>query len=123
VRIRSAAPIRAFLAPNVKPLLRQFAQNPRFPARVASTGPATVDAPAVRAGNGLSSDSGAPTVRSKAKPRSRRARIDGEQRNVCDDRIVFPFNSVSEEEMGKGILLWLLGIPIPIIIIILLIWH
>jgi len=25
--------------------------------------------------------------------------------------------------MGKGILLWLLGIPIPIIIIILLLWH
>jgi len=25
--------------------------------------------------------------------------------------------------MGRGILLWLLGIPIPIIIIILLLWH
>jgi len=25
--------------------------------------------------------------------------------------------------MGKGILLWLLGIPLPIIIILLLIWH
>jgi hypothetical protein len=25
--------------------------------------------------------------------------------------------------MGKGILLWLLGIPIPIIILILLVWH
>jgi len=25
--------------------------------------------------------------------------------------------------MGKGILLWLIGIPIPIIILILLFWH
>ena len=28
-----------------------------------------------------------------------------------------------EAEMGKGILLWLLGIPLPIIIILLLLWH
>jgi hypothetical protein len=26
-------------------------------------------------------------------------------------------------EMGKGILMWLIGIPIPIIILILLFWH
>lgn len=25
--------------------------------------------------------------------------------------------------MGRGILLWLLGIPIPVIILILLFWH
>jgi len=25
--------------------------------------------------------------------------------------------------MGKGILLWLLGVPIPIIILIVLLWH
>ncbi len=25
--------------------------------------------------------------------------------------------------MGKGILLWLLGIPIPIIILLLIFWH
>jgi len=25
--------------------------------------------------------------------------------------------------MGKGILLWLLGVPIPIIIVIVLLWH
>jgi hypothetical protein len=25
--------------------------------------------------------------------------------------------------MGRGILLWLLGIPIPIIILLALIWH
>jgi len=25
--------------------------------------------------------------------------------------------------MGRGILLWLLGIPIPIIILLLLFWH
>ena len=28
-----------------------------------------------------------------------------------------------EAHVGKGILLWLLGIPLPIIIILLLIWH
>jgi len=28
-----------------------------------------------------------------------------------------------EEAVGKGILLWLLGIPLPIIIILLLVWH
>ena len=28
-----------------------------------------------------------------------------------------------EEAMGKGILLWLLGIPLPIIILLLLFWH
>jgi hypothetical protein len=27
------------------------------------------------------------------------------------------------ENMGKGILLWLLGIPIPIIILLLIFWH
>jgi len=25
--------------------------------------------------------------------------------------------------MGKGILLWLLGIPLPIIILLLIFWH
>jgi hypothetical protein len=28
-----------------------------------------------------------------------------------------------ETPMGRGILLWLLGVPIPIIILILLFWH
>ena len=28
-----------------------------------------------------------------------------------------------EAAMGRGILLWLLGIPIPIIILILIFWH
>jgi hypothetical protein len=28
-----------------------------------------------------------------------------------------------EEIMGRGILLWLLGVPIPIIILLALIWH
>jgi hypothetical protein len=28
-----------------------------------------------------------------------------------------------ERDMGKGILMWLIGIPIPIILIILLLWH
>lgn len=30
---------------------------------------------------------------------------------------------MGENVMGKGILLWLLGIPLPIILILLLIWH
>jgi hypothetical protein len=29
----------------------------------------------------------------------------------------------SEETMGRGILLWLLGVPIPIIILLALVWH
>ena len=28
-----------------------------------------------------------------------------------------------EVEMGRGILLWFLGVPIPLIILILLFWH
>jgi len=28
-----------------------------------------------------------------------------------------------EETMGRGILLWLLGVPIPIIILLALLWH
>jgi hypothetical protein len=28
-----------------------------------------------------------------------------------------------EANMGRGILLWLLGVPIPIIIILALLWH
>jgi hypothetical protein len=27
------------------------------------------------------------------------------------------------KDMGRGILLWLLGVPIPIIILLALIWH
>lgn len=30
---------------------------------------------------------------------------------------------LEEADMGKGILLWLLGIPIPIIILLLIFWH
>jgi hypothetical protein len=28
-----------------------------------------------------------------------------------------------EKNMGRGILLWLLGVPIPIIILLALFWH
>jgi hypothetical protein len=28
-----------------------------------------------------------------------------------------------EEIMGRGILLWLLGVPIPVIILLALLWH
>jgi hypothetical protein len=30
---------------------------------------------------------------------------------------------IEEKVVGKGILLWLLGIPLPIIILLLLFWH
>jgi hypothetical protein len=37
------------------------------------------------------------------------------------------FDSNSEQKMeanmGRGILLWLLGVPIPIIILLALLWH
>jgi hypothetical protein len=32
-------------------------------------------------------------------------------------------NHREEADVGKGILLWLLGIPLPIILILLLFWH
>jgi hypothetical protein len=32
-------------------------------------------------------------------------------------------HQLEETIMGRGILLWLLGIPIPIIILLALIWH
>ncbi len=28
-----------------------------------------------------------------------------------------------EDDMGKGILLWLIGVPIPVIILLALLWH
>ena len=33
------------------------------------------------------------------------------------------WQNISEGIMGRGILLWLLGVPIPIIILLALIWH
>jgi hypothetical protein len=30
---------------------------------------------------------------------------------------------LEEMKMGRGILLWLIGVPIPIIILLALIWH
>jgi hypothetical protein len=42
----------------------------------------------------------------------------------CLLEVLTPAKSTSQEtKMGKGILLWLLGIPIPIIILLLLFWH
>jgi len=36
-----------------------------------------------------------------------------------------PFNQLFDggHDMGRGILLWLLGVPIPIIILLALLWH
>jgi hypothetical protein len=37
---------------------------------------------------------------------------------------MFSIGAIMKElVMGKGILLWLIGIPIPIIILLLLFWH
>jgi hypothetical protein len=30
---------------------------------------------------------------------------------------------LEDKKMGRGILLWLLGVPIPIIILLALLWH
>jgi len=30
---------------------------------------------------------------------------------------------ITEVSMGRGILLWLLGVPIPVIILLALFWH
>jgi hypothetical protein len=30
---------------------------------------------------------------------------------------------ITEDIMGRGILLWLLGIPLPIVILIMIFWH
>jgi hypothetical protein len=32
-------------------------------------------------------------------------------------------NNQEDSSMGRGILLWLLGVPIPVIIILALLWH
>jgi hypothetical protein len=38
----------------------------------------------------------------------------------CPD---IPLEPIRKAFMGKGIILWLLGIPLPIIILIVLFWH
>jgi len=43
---------------------------------------------------------------------------------VSDSLLLFVATVESMEvTMGRGILLWLLGVPIPIIILLALIWH
>jgi hypothetical protein len=41
---------------------------------------------------------------------------------LCDLQTVDALEA-QEGVMGRGILLWLIGVPIPIIIILALIWH
>jgi hypothetical protein len=50
---------------------------------------------------------------------SERPRNRGEGRRFLRQRN----QPIGRDRMGKGILLWLLGIPIPIIILLLLFWH
>jgi hypothetical protein len=51
-----------------------------------------------------------------ARPKARPVRI---ERQLLGDN---PWN-MEEKIMGRGILLWLLGVPIPIIILLALVWH
>ena len=41
---------------------------------------------------------------------------------IWNDRPYAP-NHIRRKIMGRGILLWLLGVPIPIIILLALFWH
>jgi hypothetical protein len=41
---------------------------------------------------------------------------------IWNDRRYGP-NHIRRKIMGRGILLWLLGVPIPIIILLALFWH
>ena len=36
---------------------------------------------------------------------------------------LFAYKTLGEKFMGRGILLWLLGVPIPIIILLALLWR
>ena len=40
-----------------------------------------------------------------------------------NDRVLTPRVNIKEHIMGRGILLWLLGVPIPIIILLALYFH
>jgi hypothetical protein len=44
-------------------------------------------------------------------------------RNFYEVQVPLELNVAKESLMGRGILLWLLGVPIPIIILILLFWR
>jgi hypothetical protein len=44
------------------------------------------------------------------------------ERRLCGS-ILTESASTKEDKMGRGILLWLLGVPIPIIILIALLYH
>jgi hypothetical protein len=39
------------------------------------------------------------------------------------EMVVLPAKHREEHVVGKGILLWLIGIPLPIIILLLIFWH
>jgi len=40
-----------------------------------------------------------------------------------DQSVWLSFDNKGDHFMGRGILLWLLGVPIPIIILLALFWH
>jgi hypothetical protein len=46
-----------------------------------------------------------------------------ERRNIHATPQVFPSDPIRRRIMGKGILLWLLGVPIPIILLLWLFFH
>ena len=55
-------------------------------------------------------------------PRFRGTTIDA---GMTTERPIFSTTAIRPKEtnMGRGILLWLLGVPIPIIILLALLWH
>ena len=42
---------------------------------------------------------------------------------IFSPRLVEPIVNEEERTMGRGILLWLIGVPIPIIILLALFWR
>jgi hypothetical protein len=41
---------------------------------------------------------------------------------ICP-RSRYKLSKLEEKTMGRGILLWLIGVPIPVIILLALLWH
>ena len=55
------------------------------------------------------------------KPLAKRSNL----RHTLTSSVVCKLAETNQEDssMGRGILLWLLGVPIPVIIILALLWH
>jgi len=49
--------------------------------------------------------------------------VERKMHKICSPLECAHLRRYKEDEMGRAILLWLLGVPIPIIILIALLWH